>query len=289
LKRKQGNNLSDLEAALAEYAVQQTREHGRDVPSVLAELQRGGCADLSAERLIGWMEIIMRGPVVEEDPLGGEMDEGRRAEKMEARIMQAAESIPGAGDLLGLDRLRAAVEVTADLSGKSTSEMSDVLVKALDFLVPELMAEAVVLQTSSVCIPQGGRWEVWDGGVRRVMASTLAIYNAAGLLVSLRLRTRPRGKCKLRRGSHMLPVRSAKLVLRADLRAIAQRLLQVSAEFRPGRHGQVSQLELASACNRTKQAISHQRIGITNRVKAATAGRGGFRGVRNLNGKGASR
>jgi len=186
---------------------------------------------------------------------------------------------------LGLDRLRTAVVCTADLAGPP-EELVEVLAKALDFLVPELLEETVVLKATAVCIPRGGRWEVWDGGVKRVVASTLAIYDAAGLLVALKLMTRPRGKAVVRKGSLMLPVKVGKLALRADLRAISQRLLQFAAEFRPGRHKRVSQMELAEACERTKQAISHQRLLLTRKVAAATGGRGGFRGVRNLRGKG---
>jgi hypothetical protein len=280
MRKRTGKNLSDLEAALAEYAQQQVDDHGRALPDVVAELVRGGCKDLTLERLKGWMAVAGR-VVVEEDPLENERDEARRAEKLEARLAEAAESIPGAADLLGLDRLRAAVVVSADLDGKE-SDMAAVLVRALDFLVPELMAEALVLQETAVCIPRGGRWEVWDGGVRQVLASTLAIFNEEGRLVALRLRTRPRGRLKLLKGSQMLPVRTARLVLKADLRAVAQRLVQVAAEFRSGRHGRVTQQELAQACGRTKQAISNQLRLVTNKVRLASGGRGGFRGVRNL-------
>jgi hypothetical protein len=284
MRKRTGKNLSDLEAALAEYAQQQVDDHGRALSEVVAELVRGGCKDLTVEGLKGWMAVAGR-VVVEEDPLENERDEVRRAEKLEARLAEAAESIPGASDLLGLDRLRAAVVVSADLDGRE-SDMAAVLVKALDFLVPELMAEAVVLKETAVCIPKGGRWEVWDGGVRQVMASTLAVFDGEGVLVGLRLRTRPRGGIKFYKGSLMLPVRTARLVLKADLRAVSQRILQLAAEFRSGRHGRVTQLELAQACGRTKQAISNQRRLLTNKIKSASGGRGGFRGVRNLRSKG---
>lgn len=284
-RRKSGRDLSDLEAALAEYAQQQVEDHGRSLPEVVTELVRGGCADLSVEKLEGWMRVAGR-VVVEEDPLEGERDEARRAEKLEARLEAAAESIPGAADLLGLERLRAVVDEAAAVSGRGEEEMMEVLVQALDFLVPELMEEAVVLQETSVCIPQGGRWEVWDGGVRRVMASTLAIFDGDGALVSLRLRTRPKARPKVIHGALMLPVRSARLAMRADLRAVSQRLLQLAAEFRADRHGRVSQVEMAAACGRTKQAISNQRKLVLRKIRVASGGRAGFRGVRNLRKKG---
>jgi hypothetical protein len=284
MKKHSGKNLSDLEAALAEYALQQVTERGLTLEEVCDVLVRGGCPDLSVAKLEGWMKVAGQ-QLVEDDPLDGERDEARRAEKLEVRLAEAAESIPGAADLLGLDRLRAAVVNTADLSGPS-EDMAAVLVKALDFLVPELMVKAVRIVATRVSIPKGGRWEVWDGGESRVMVSTLAIFNAEGDLVALKLRMRPRGPAKMRDRALQLPVRAVQLVRRADLRAIAQRILQYAAEFRPGRHARVSQLELADACDRTKQAISHQRRLLTKKVKVSTQGRAGFRGVRNVKGKG---
>lgn len=82
--------------------------------------------------------------------------------------------------------------------------------KTFEGLVPELLGENVVISATQVTIPKGGRWEVWDGGQNLVQASTLAIYDAVGSLVTLKLRTRPRGKLKLRKRSSMLPVRVAK-------------------------------------------------------------------------------
>lgn len=283
-RRPPGKNLSDLEAALAEYAQQQVEEHSRSLADVVAELVRGGCVGLSVEKLQGWMEVAGRAVVAEEDPFEGELDEVRRAEKMEVRLSEAAESVPGAADLLGLDRLRAAVAAASSDVGRD-GEMGDVLVRALDFLVPELMEERVIIQATTVAIPKNGRWEVWDGGLRRVMASTLAIFDVEGQLVGLRLRTRPRGRVLTFKGGQILPVKTARLALKANLRGVAQRILQIAAEFRPERHGRISQLEMAEACDRTKQAISHQRRGVLQRVRVASSGRAGFRGIRNVRGK----
>ena len=124
-------------------------------------------------------------------------------------------------------------------------------------------------------------------GESRVLRSTLVLYDEGGALVRLLRWTRPQpGGLRRKKNGTYLRVQRAQLSMKADLRAIAQRLVQVALEFRPGRHDRLSQKELAVLCDRTKQAISHQRGVIAKNVLAATGGRAGFRGRRNLPARG---
>lgn len=293
-RKKRGSDLSDMQSALAEYAAQQVRR-GRALAEVVVELQRGGCAEVSMDALGGWMKLLGK-EVEADDPLAGELDEDRRAARLEELYVEAAESVPGAAELLGVDRLRAAVVCSADLGGAAiggvaglaeNESMAEVVRKCLDFLVPEIATERYRIVNRLLTVPHGHRWELWVAGDRvrgesLVMRSTIVFYDDAGAMVRMENFTRPRGRVREQNRTRQLPVRQAQLCVQADLRAVAQRLMQVALEFRPGRHERISQKELADLCDRTKQAISHQRGLFAKRVLVATGGRAGFRGRRNL-------
>ena len=269
------NPPSDLQLAVADYAWRQVKERGKTVAQVVGDL-RSNFPDLTKTRLEGWMHSSAPEAVVD-DPFGGERDETRRAERLEQRIAKAAETIPGASDLLGLDRF-----VDAEEEPEQRALMVEVVRRLLDFLVPELMQDESCYVNSSIVIPAGWTWECWDEGQKRVLSSTLALHNSEGLLERLYLRTRPRGQVYRLGYSTCLPVRYATLVIRADKEGVAQRLIQVAQEFRSSRHGRITQSELAAGCNRTKQAISHQRLLMWDKVQSASGGRANSPGLRNL-------
>lgn len=288
MSRRKGPELTDLQAAIVDYVTDpRGGGFGRPLAEVARELSSGGQV-ISAEEIEGWC-VVAQGRVREKDPLGGEEDPERREAALEERFREAAEVVPGAADLLGMDRFRAAAAEAVAGSG-GAPEVSEVVGKMLDFLVPEIASTEFVCVWGSVSVPVGGYWKVWTGepvpGRREsvVMRSTLAVYDKGGALVGLYRWTRPRGRLQVRKRYQMLCVRKMRPVVSADLRAVAQRMVQVALEFRPGQHDAVSQKQLAELCGRTKQAISHQMKRIGERVIEATGGRAGFRRRRNLGG-----
>lgn len=282
--------LSDLQASIVEYVSDpRSGGYGRPLEEVARELSSAGQV-FTADEIRGWAAAAQR-PAREDDPLGGELDEEKREAALEERFREAAEVVPGASEILGLERFRTAAVVTADISGQGPPpEMADVVGKMLDFLVPEIAAAKWVMVVRRISVPAGGNFALWEVGERvrgesRVLRSTTALYDGQGKLVRLLRWTRPIAGLKERKRGLELPIRQARLAVKADLRAVAQRLVQVALEFRPGRHDRLSQKELAELCDRTKQAISHQRGVIAKNVIEATGGRAGFRGRRNLPGK----
>jgi len=279
---RQANPPSDLQLAVADYAWQQIKEHGKTLAQVVVAL-RPSFPDLTKARLECWMHAASP-ETVADDPFGGERDETRRAERLEQRIIKAAETIPGASDLLGIERFVQHVHEAEEQPDRRES-MVEVIARFLDFLVPELTQGEIRYVNSSMVIPQKWSWQCWDDGSNRVLRSTLALHNADGNLVHLCLRTRPRGKpYPDPRGwvSTWLPVRRATVVIKADKEGVVQRLIQAAQEFRASRHGRITQTELAAACDRTKQAISHQRLLMWDKVQNATGGRANSPGLRNL-------
>lgn len=289
--RRKAPALSDLQASIVEYVSDpRAGGYGRPLEEVARELSSAGQV-FTADEIRAWAAAAQR-PAREDDPLGGEVDDEKREAALEERFREAAEVVPGASEILGLERFRAAAVMTADFAGQGPPpEMAEVVGKMLDFLVPEIAAARWVMVSRRVSVPAGGGFDVWEVGERmrgesRVLRSTTVLYDGKGKLVRLLRWTRPLSGLKERKRCLELPVRQARLAVKADLRAVAQRLVQVALEFRPGRHDRLSQKELAELCDRTKQAISHQRGVIAKNVIEATGGRAGFRGRRNLRGKG---
>jgi len=288
-------SVNDLQGWIVDYVTDpRSAGFGRPLEDVAAELSSPG-QRFTAEEIRVWMGLAPR-PGRDEDPLAGELDEEKREIAMEERWREAAEVVPGAAEIIGVDRFRGeTVDAVAEFSvGGPAPELAEVVGRMLDFLVPEISAERWVVVDRRICVPVGSRFEVWVCGDRvrgepNVLRSTLVMWDAEGALQRLFRWTRPKGRLVERKGALELPVRQARLACKADLRAVAQRLVQVALEFRPGRHERLSQKELAELCDRTKQAISHQRGVIAKNVLAATGGRAGCRGRRNLRGKGGGR
>jgi len=272
---RQANPPSDLQLAVADYAWQQIKEHGKTVAQVVVAL-RPSFPDLTKARLECWMHAASP-EAVADDPFGGERDETRRAERLEQRIAKAAETVPGAASLLGIDRF-----VESDQEPELNALMIETVRHFLDFLVPELVMDKIRYVDSRMAIQNGWTWECWDDGSNRVTASALALHDPCGRLTKLRMRTRPQGKPYRSGYSTYLPIRYATVVIRADKQGVEQRLIQVAQEFRANRHGRITQSELAAACERTKQAISHQRLLMWDKVQSATGGRANSPGLRNL-------
>ena len=135
---------------------------------------------------------------------------------------------------------------------------------------------------------------MWDGGSRHVTESALALFKPNGELGRVIPRCRPQGKPyqgkrSQDKYSRWLPIRKSTLRVHGNMEAVAARVIQYAAEFRSDLHGRMTQLELAGAFGRTKQAISHQRNLMWDKVQAATGGRPDAppsRGLRNIRRKG---
>jgi hypothetical protein len=263
---------------LADYAWQQVRKCGKSISQVVADLRAGprGMPGLTKTELEHWMRVSVP-EAVPDDPFGGERDETRRAERLEQRIAKAAETTPGAAELIGIDRF-----IQTEDQPELRELMVEIVRRLLDFLVPELVQDEHRYVHTRIALPSGWTWECWDGGSRHVLSSALALHNADGHLSRLYLRTRPRGQVFRCTYSTYIPVRYATLAIQADKEGVAQRIIQVAQEFRAERHGRITQSELAHACERTKQAISHQRLLMWNKVQTATGGRANSPGLRNL-------
>ncbi len=276
--------LTDLQAAIVDYVATQG---SRSLDEIAKELSSPGQV-ITASDIREWMARVDR-PSQPIDPLAREHDEDRRAAITEEMYMRAAETVPGASAILGLERfVREAEEPTETIS----ADASTIVVKLLDFLVPEIASARWEITDSSIYLPAGHRVEQWGPPQRRgrnsgdplVIATTLAIFGPCGRLVRIMHRTRIRGKAfASRKGNGTITaVCTARLVTHADLDAIAQRVLQTAMEFRPGRHEEMSQKDLAAIVGRTKQALSHQMGLIADKVIEATGGRAGFRRRRNV-------
>jgi len=148
--RRKAAVLTDLQASIVDY-VSDSRAggFGRPLEAVAAELSSPG-APISAADIKGWCALAAR-PARLDDPLGNEMDEDKRAAMLEERWAVAAESVPGAAELIGMDRFRAAAVVSADLSGAGPPpELAEVVGRMLDFLVPEIAAARWMISAADV-------------------------------------------------------------------------------------------------------------------------------------------
>jgi hypothetical protein len=269
--------LTDTENAIAEYADSMIRR-GETLAEIVVYLRSHGLPKLTERQLEDWLKRPPRESSHAEDPFGGERDEIRRAEKMEAKMRQAAESIPGAAEVLGLNAFG---QVIAE---NGTEAAQEVLRGFVHFMLDELETAHELLVTTSIAIPKGGRYEVWDyRDTRTSRGSTTAVFSAAGDIVRIEHMTRPkRRRPRLRNRTLVLDVRKWTIQFKCDTHAMLQRLIQVILTFLPNRHAPLTQAELAHLMGRTKQAISHQRLLIVDRVIQRTGARAGFHGIRNL-------
>ena len=272
--------LGDIETAIAEYADSMLRR-GETLAQIVAYLNGHGLPNLTLKQVAAWLaEFRRHNGQRDEDPLGGERDECRRADRMEQAFLKAAETVPGAATLLGMERFANQADEDAGPPAERRETMREMLARLLDFVVPELVHAKPRYVCTRLAVRPGHRWELWADSCR-THASTLAIFDG-DRLVSIHMHTRPRGKVYQRGGSTWLPITRATLVIQADKDGISQRWIQFAQEFRAARHGRLSQKALAMACNRTKQAISHQRGLIWDKVQASTGGRSVSPGLRNI-------
>jgi hypothetical protein len=257
---------------------------GETLDQVCSYLRSHGFPDLSFPDLQDWLERWRKSHgAAEQDPLGGERDECRRSEKLDSKLLEAAERIPGAAELIGLGNLVNDIGEAEKLPDRREA-MAWVARAILDFIVPELLHAKTRYVNTLVTIPAGGGWHVWDGGVRKVTCSTVAIHDASGNTIRVIVRARPRGSPYQTKpyNTTVLPLRRATLVMKADKDGVMQRVIQSAQEFRAARHGRIPQIEMADGFDRTKQAVSHQRLLLLDRVAERTGGRRGSRGIRNL-------
>jgi len=272
--------LTDTENAIAEYADSMIRR-GETLGEIVAYLRSHGLPKLTEKQLEDWLKRPPRESSHAEDPFGGERDEIRRAEKMESKMRQAAETIPGAAEVLGLNAFGQVIEENG------TAAAQEVLRGFVHFMLDELETAHESLIVTSIPIPKGGRYELWDfNGSRCTRGSATAIFSASGDIVRIEHMTRPYRKPRQRKRCVELPVRKWTIQFKCDTHAMLQRLIQVILTFLPNRHAPRTQAELAHLMGRTKQAISHQRLLIVDRVVQRTGARAGFHGIRNLRRKG---
>jgi hypothetical protein len=272
--------LTDHEAAIAEYADNMLRRGGT-LGEIVIYLRSNGLPKLTERQLEDWLKRPNREPSHTEDPFGGERDEIRRADKMEAKMRQAAETIPGAAEVLGLNAFG---QVIAE---NGTEAAQEVLRGFVHFMLDELETAHESLTITSIPIPKGGRYELWDyHGARTTRASATAIFDASGDIVRIEHMTRPKRPARMKGRGMILDVRKWTMEFKCDTHAMLQRLIQVILTFLPNRHAPLTQAELAHLMGRTKQAISHQRLLIVDRVRERTGARAGFHGIRNLRRKG---
>jgi hypothetical protein len=272
---------TDLQLAVADFAWQQVGK-GETVAQIVADLQAGGMITLTRGQLQRWMRECVP-EALTEDPFGGERDETRRAERLDQWAIKAAETIPGAAELTGFNRF---LEL-AEGEPERYELMREIVTRLLDFFVPELVYSVDHYVNTVIVIPREWTWKVWDDGSRRVLNSVLALFDEGGNLAALHMRTRPRGMPYQGKRPHdkystWLRIRRATHRIQADKAGVGQRVIQAAQEFRCSRHGRIPQKALAHACDRTKQAISHQRLLLWDKVQAATGGRAISPGLRNL-------
>ena len=97
--------LSDLQASIVDYVMDpRSAGYGRPLEDVAAELSGPG-QRFTVEEIRVWMGLAPR-PGRDEDPLAGELDEEKREIAMEERWREAAEVVPGAAEIIGVDRFR---------------------------------------------------------------------------------------------------------------------------------------------------------------------------------------
>lgn len=277
-RRSEGPLLTDIQAAAADYAAQQIRS-GRSPAEVAAELTAGGlCAD--QDDLANWMRRANEISRTETHPHQPSDDPSG----FEKQLQDAAQSIPGASELLGLGRFGdqlCELDNEAAAAGQADFVAREVVARTLDFLVPELLYAGTKRIRTTTSIPNGGGYTVL-GQTGKTLGSAVAINNARGEMVRLLMHTRPRGKPRRVRRSTILPIHTVTIIMHADPGGIIRRLIQAALEMRPGRHGRMMQIELAPLLGVTKQAVSNQRLEFLGRVTESSQGRAGWRGIRNV-------